>query len=124
MFAKVAVRRDFHLCGDGLVGDEVELEDLNARLVANDFLRVLQAITGETDLDLSAALSAGWQQRDKMRRGCLGAHRQEAAERQQNSAELRPRRLCDASRRCGGGPGWPWSSVFGAWPLPGAWPSG
>ena len=41
MFAKVAVRRDFHLCGDGLVGDEVELEDLNTRLVANDFLGVL-----------------------------------------------------------------------------------
>src|SRR5437016_13923602 len=58
VFAKGAIGGDFDLSGGGIIRDQVELQHLDAGLVANDFFGILEAFASEVDFKLGAALSA------------------------------------------------------------------
>jgi hypothetical protein len=58
MFAEGAIGSDFELCSYGFVGDEVQLQDLNAGFIAKDFLCILQTLAGKRDLKFSTSLAA------------------------------------------------------------------
>src|SRR5262249_35142530 len=58
MFAESAIGSDFELCSYGFVRDEVQLQHLNAWLVAKDFLCILEPLAGKSGLKFTSSLAA------------------------------------------------------------------
>ena len=79
VLAQWTVWSDFELSDDRLICGELQLCDLDARFVTDDFFRVLQAFACEGDFCFGATLSACGIKGGEMRRNSNGRR-----ERQEN----------------------------------------
>src|SRR5438445_726321 len=89
MFPQSAVGADLHLNGDNVIRDKAELERLNAGLIADDFLGILQSIAAEIYLQLSAALGAGRKDGSEVRRGSVGQQGQQEINTKHQTPSIR-----------------------------------
>jgi hypothetical protein len=96
VLAQGRVRRDLEARLDGLVVDGLELEDLEARLVEEDLLRVLELGAREGEVDLGAALAPRGETRERFgdSRANAGSDTRSAA-----TAKANPRFMQDLSVR-------------------------
>jgi hypothetical protein len=85
VFAQGAIRSDFEIGFNNAVGDFVEFEHLDAGLIAEDFLGILEAFAFEGDFDFGTTLTPGGSNGAQLRRGSVCERGQEkGGERDQN----------------------------------------